>query len=313
MGTPSTRTVLQKADLGVGTLAPGGLLSAEDARNFVEVAIAGTAVSENAQVIPMKSPTMKIPRFRFNARVLRAGSEATALLAADRSTPTLAEVTLDTKLLKAELRISKEALEDNIEGAGWLARLRNAIAKAARRDLEELFVNGDTASADLFLKTLDGIRKQCNVNTLDAGVAFPTKGLFKDCIKTLPVEFQQDRGKYWFYTSPNAENELRDSLASRATVLGDQLVVGADSLRIQGSAIKGVPVMPENLGVGNNETEIIYTDPKNIVIGFHRKVEMESDTDIAAGQLIVVVTLRADVKVKVPEAAVKVTKVKVSA
>ena len=307
------RTVLQKADTGVATLAAGGLLSAEDARQFIKVAIKGTVIARNATVKPMKNPKLKVPRMRFNDRVLRKGTEATALALAERSVPNLGEVELDSKLLKAELRISKEALEDNIEGKGWLGNLRNAIAEAARRDLDDLLYNGDTASADTFLNTLDGVRKQVTANTFDAGNTFLNKGILRDTIKALPVEFQSQRSRMFFHVSPNMENQLRDSLADRATMLGDKMVVGADSVRIQGSHVQSVDVSPEDLGVDNKRGELIYIDPKNVYVGFHRVIEMESDIDISAGVLIVVLSMRVDVKVAVPEAAVKTTTIKVAA
>jgi hypothetical protein len=74
-----------------------------------------------------------------------------------------------------------------------------------------------------------------------------------------------------------------------------------------------VPLFPENLGPGNNATSILLTDPKNINIGIWRNIRVETDKLVSEGVLIIVATLRFDVKFAEESAVVKAINVKVGA
>jgi hypothetical protein len=73
-----------------------------------------------------------------------------------------------------------------------------------------------------------------------------------------------------------------------------------------------VPLFPENLGTGSNCTNILLTDPKNINIGVWRNIRIETDKDISEGVLIIVATLRFDVKYAEETAVVKAINTKVA-
>ena len=45
------------------------------------------------------------------------------------------------------------------------------LAEAVARDMEEVAINGDTASADPFLATMDGVLKQATSHVVDAAAA----------------------------------------------------------------------------------------------------------------------------------------------
>ena len=73
-------------------------------------------------------------------------------------------------------------------------------------------------------------------------------------------------------------------------VLGDLVEVYR-----QGSC-EPVPLFPENLGGGGDQTEVLLCNPKNIHVGIWRQIRFESDRDISEGTLKIVATLRFDVK-----------------
>ena len=114
-----------------------------------------------------------------------------------------------------------------------------------------------------------------------------------------------------FVTSFDSETDYRDSLADRATAVGDRFLLEGVPATYSGIPMVGVPVFPENLGGGNDETEMLLLDPKNVNVGFWRRIEWESDKDIVAGELIIVVSLRMDVKFAFEPAVVKVINLKV--
>lgn len=80
------------------------------------------------------------------------------------------------------------------------------------------------------------------------------------------------------------------------TVDGDRLLKSDTPVLHGGVPVQPVPLFPENLGVGNDQTAIVLCNPKNIHVGIWRQIRLESDRDISEGTLKIVATLRFDVK-----------------
>jgi len=115
-----------------------------------------------------------------------------------------------------------------------------------------------------------------------------------------------------FFTSVDSEIDYRDFLADRATVVGDKFLEQDASITYSGIPIEDVPLFPEDLGGGSDRTNTILTDPKNINVGIWRNVTIETDKLISEGVMIIVATLRFDVKFAEETAAVKGIEVLVS-
>lgn len=316
-GLTENRTLLEKADLALSDLlTDGGLLNPEQAQKFIRILIKRAVVMPMATVEAMKSPKKQIDKIRFAGRVLRAGQPGVALGVGDRAKPDLGpQVELDAKLFKAEVRLNNEVLEDSIEQGNLKNTVMQELAKAVSRDLEDVSLNGDVASADPFLAQLDGIIKQSTSNLVNGGTTSLNKGTLRDMLKAMPSEFLVNKADMVYFTSVDAEIDYRDSIANRATASGDAalgaMATGQDMVRYTGIPVVPVPLMPENLGAGTNETVSIFTDPKNINYGFHRQIRMETDKDISSGEIIMVVSLRFDVKFAHEPAVVKATDITV--
>ncbi len=311
---PSNKTILQKADIVVNDLlTDGGILPEAVAKEFLEIMIKEAVILPLATTPPMRSYKQRIDSMRFGSRILRPGSEATALSEADRSKPDTYKEELDVKLFKAEIRLNEEVLEDNIEGPNFQQKVLRLAAERASLDVDELVANGDTAliATDPFLGQLDGIRKQATSNIVDATSAKTTKTVLKTAKKAMPSEFLKDKARLRFLTSTDSEEDYRDSLADRATALGDQFLTEGRAAMYSGITVVPVGVFPENLGTPSEHTDILLLDPKNINVGFWRKIKFETDKDIVAGELIIVISLRMDVRYAYEPAVVKVINVKV--
>lgn len=315
-GLTENRTLLEKADLALSDLlTDGGLLTTEQAKKFIRILIKRAVIMPMATVDPMKSPKKELNKIRFAGRVLRAGDPGVALGVADRSKPDLGpKVTLDTQLFKAEVRLNNETLEDNIEQGNLKNTVMQELAKAASRDMEEVTLQGDTTSTDPFLAKFDGIIKQATSNLVNGGSTSLHKGTLRDCFKAMPSEFLVNKMDMVFLTSVDAEIDYRDSIANRQTPGGDNALgafaASAGDVAYTGVPVKAIPLMPENLGAGT-ETVVLFTDPKNINYGIHREIRMETDKDISAGEIIIVITMRFDVKFAHEPAVVKATAVTV--
>jgi len=303
----SNRSLLEKADLALGDLTTdGGLLVPAQATKFVRLLIKESNAMQDWDTMMMNSPKRLIETSRFSGRVLKPGVSGAALSVGDRSKPDLGKVELDAQLLKAEVRLNNEVLEDNIERGSLRNTIMQMLGEAVSRDLEYLLINGDTASGDPLLAVLDGVLKQITTNIVTFGTNPTDKDLWSQMLKKLPSAYLQ-RDKLKYYTSIRSDLDYRDSLSERATQLGDKRLTDAGETQFQTVAIKPVPEWPENLGGGTNETAPILTDPKNIAVGFHRKMRIETDRDISAGELIIVISMRVDVKLVHEPAAVKAT------
>jgi len=293
----SNRSILEKADLALADLtAGGGVLKPAQAQKFMRLLIKQSVLMQLATVVPMASPKQQISKIKFGNRILRPGQEATALSPAQRAAPNLSQVELDAKLFKAEVRLSDEVLEDSIERGELRQTIMEMMADAIARDMEEVIVNGDTASADPFLATMDGVLKQATSHVVDAAGSPISKDLLRDLVKTLPSEYLRDKSAMRYLTSVDADLDYRNTLAERATAVGDKFLEGDAPVLYSGVPVQPIPLFPENLGAGNDQTVILLCNPKNIHVGIWRQIRVESDRDISEGTLKIVATLRFDVK-----------------
>jgi HK97 family phage major capsid protein len=305
-------TILAKADLALSDLTSAGLLVPAQAQKFIRILIDEAKVMSLATVTPMKSHTQEINKIKFGSRILRAAAENTALAEADRAKPTTTKVSLVAKPFKAQVNLSYEVLEDSIEQDTLKQTIMQLMGEAIARDIDEVLVRGDTASSDVFLAQFDGILKQSTSNVVNAGTVALTKSVLRDMLKTMPSPFLRDKSRLRYLTSVDAEIDYRDSLSNRMTNTGDKALDGAAPVGYSGIPLIDVALFPENLGSGTNETDIILTDPKNINVGIWRQIQLETDKDIQAGKVIIVASLRMDMKYIEETATVKAVGIKVS-
>jgi len=307
----SNRSLLEKADLALADLTgDGGLLQPAQAARFIRLVIKRSVLLPRVQIVPMNSPKRLLETLRFAGRVLRPGNPATALPVGDRVKPDLTKRELDAKEYKAEARLNDHVLEDNIERGGLKNTVMQALAEAVSRDVEFAVWNGDTLSADTLLAVQDGVLKLITTNTFDH-LANPTNNdLWIKMLKKLPSEFLI-RSRLGFFTSVKSELDWRASVSERQTQMGDANLSADTLIRPQGIPLLGIPEAREDVP-GADKTTAVLTDPKNIAVGFQRDIRIETDRDISAGELIVVVTLRMAVQLVHEPAAVKATNIDVT-
>ena len=310
----SNEVLLQKADMALSDLTAGsGTLAPAQAQNFMRLLIKEAVVMGLATVVPMRAPKQDLEQIRFNSRILRAGHEAQALPEADRAKPSLDNVELDAQLFKAEVRLNNEVLEDSIEQGQLKNTIMQLMAERIALDMDEILVRGDVTSGDPFLAQFDGLLAQVTTNTYDHLDNPTNRSLFKAMLKTLPSEYIRNKKALRFLTSVDSLIDYRDALADRATAnVGDRFVEQDAPAMYSGVPVIDVPNFPENIGTSNHCTDVVLTDPKNINVGIWRNIQVETDKLIREGVVLIVATLRFDMKLAVEEAAVKATNVKVA-
>lgn len=313
---------LMKADLALSNLvSTGGVLVDEQANSFIRKLIKEPTLLRGVRTVEMLSPTRQINKILFDARILRAGVQGVALAedAGDtgvgRAKPVTEQILMDTFEVIAEVRLPYDVLEDNIERIGSLGTdgdggsgsamaggLRDTIvtliAERAALDLEELAVNGDTASGDAYLALNEGYLETVknNGNIVDFGGAVIDKDLFKAGMQTLPDQYHRGLSTMRHYVSVDNDVEYRDRLADRGTGLGDSFVQGTQAPTPYGVPVERVQVMGDTVG--------LFTNPLNLIFGIQRSVMMEFDKSITQRVYIIVLTARVDFQVEESDAAV---------
>jgi len=307
----ANQTIMAKADMEVADLiADGGYLQAEQSEKFVVDMIKASVLMSMINVQTTKSHTKQIDKVGISGRVLRPGTSGHALAAADRVTPTTDNETLHTHLMKSEINLNDEVLEDNIEGGNFKTTVMAMMADHTALDLDDLLANGDTTSADPLLALLDGMIVSATSHIVNAAGVPIAKSMLKDAIKAMPSQYNRMKRNQRFLTSEDAQIDYHDYLADRATVLGDKKVQDDSPDRYGNRAITGIPVFPDDLGVGSDETAVLLLDPKLAIWGFWRKVKVETDRDIRTGEWIMVTSLRGGFLYKEEDAVVKIIGVK---
>lgn len=305
--TISNKTIMAKADMEVADLiADGGYLQSQQAEAFLVDVIKESTMLRRVNVQTTKSHTKLIGKVGINGRVLRPGTSGHALAAGDRAKPTTDEVTLYTHLMKAEIRLNDEVLEDNIESGKFKNTVMSMMAEHVAQDSDDLLVNGDTTSTDPLLALFDGMIASATTNIVNGGGNPIAKSMLKDAIKAMPSQYNRMKASQQFLTSEDAQIDYHDYLADRATALGDKNIQD-DSLDKYGSRpIVPVPVFPDDLGGGNDETNILLMDPKEAIWGVWRNIRVETDRDITTGEWIMVASMRAGFIYQREDAVVKV-------
>ncbi len=306
------KQLLEKADLTLTDLQnDGGLLEPETSARFIRKLIDQPTILRQARVVEMMAPQRKINKIGFGSRIMRKATSGTALSQADRSKPTTELIQLSTNEVIAEVRIPYEVMEDNIERAtaanneasnsgpgGLRDTIIDLIAERAALDLEELGLLGDTGSADTYLAINNGYIKiaETDGNLSDVAGAAISKAVFRDGVKVMPDKYLRNKAQMRHFVSYDQETNYRDTVADRATGLGDSVVTGMGPVYAFGVPVEAVALMPDTKG--------LFTNPKNLIYGIQRQVSLEYDKSITERIYIIVLTARIDYKIEEPEAVV---------
>lgn len=304
------KEIVQKADLALADLAPGGILSTKQTTKFLKIAIKKNVLTSKVRAPTLTNPVEEHPKILWTGRVMHPATGGVALPNAQRSKPTFDKVTLTTQHGKAEVHMHRETLEDQIERQVFKNTVTKFLAEKVSADLEDLLINGDTTSSDDWLATQNGMLALATTNVNTSGTVALSGDILRDLIQLMPEEFD-DQPNMAFWTNRKARSDYRSGIRSRQTGLADGIYTGATAKDVgyDGVNLNRVPRFPNNLGVGTNETNVWYGDLKNVIYGFQRKVTVESEFRISEQTWVVVVTLRSAIQYEHEPAVAKATEV----
>lgn len=311
----SNEDLLRKAtltthDFGGENAAP---LSIEQVGEFIKLLSVGQTLLSDTRRVTANAQKWVEPILDFNGRITRPGVQGTRLKDQERAKPHTGNVSISTELLRAEVPVSDETLEDNVGGPGLANDLEELIADQFGFDVEDLLLNGDTNSSDPYLALLDGwlVQAQNGGHVVDAsGDDQDYQAIFKKLLQSIPQRHKRNlRVDGRFYVPITVEENYRDILSARGTPLGDIMLTGQNELRYQGIQIVGVPTIEVD---EDERTNILLTNRNNLYSAFRRAMTIESFRDPREGATSFIVTARADGKIAIPDAVAIATDVDAS-
>ena len=282
--------VVVKDALESADLKAGGYLNAQQSEKFIRGVLDQPTLLKTCRQVLINGESKKIEKIGFGQRIMRPATENTALDKKDYSKPDFGKVELLTKEAIAEVRISYDTLENNIEGQGLKNTIINMIQQRVALDLEELAINGDTTSSDAYLAMLDGWLKKATAHVVDAAGAKADLSLWRGLIGAVPAKYRRVPDQWRIYTSHDIDLNWKTSIAERNTVAGDRFLLQNTNASALGYQIQPAAMFP----VADSKSPALLTHPNNLIAGFTRKVQIETDKDISARQVIIVVTVKAD-------------------
>jgi len=302
MATPLIEWI-EKATFTTGDLTGagnGGELSPEQARQFLRDAITPTAILSRADVVDSDSRKFEIPKLAFSNRIMRAGTEGARLVDADRTKPDTDLVTLSTELFKGEVPVSDEVFEDNVEREGFADSLMQMIAEAVGRDLEEIAIKADVNDTDATFNKFNGLVQSLvdstTANKVNAASVVSYKELFKSMLNALPDRYRGMWDQLVFYVPVDVADGYADELGQRGTNVGDSALTTRESLRYRGIPIVEVPLFSGTQNAYDYAKVAVLCHPRNLKVGFHRRVRVEKFRDPREGLTSFLPTVRYDVK-----------------
>ena len=239
-----------------------GLLNPEQARKFLQQTFEATTLRPLIRHEIRTAKTGEVDKIGIASRLLRANVEITD--DGYRANPKFDRIQYATTAVRIPWEITEETLRENIEGQGFEGIVTNLMTTQMGVDLEDLDLNGDTATAENaedydFLKINDGWIKQIangghvvDRSAVNGGAM--SLDVFYSTVKAMPNKY--NNGKLRWIMSPHRYQDwiytLLNSAVSNGGIITDK--------RIEDPA--AIPVVQ---CAGMPDDKIILTDPKNLI------------------------------------------------
>jgi len=240
-----------------------GLLNPEQARKFIQQTFDATPLGALIRHEMRTAKTGEIDKIGIASRILRKKTENTD--DGYRAGVTTSKIEYSTTAVRLPWEITEETLRENIEQQNLETIITNLMTTQLGVDLEDLYLNGDTAIAaentdhdflyinDGWLKLLLAGTHVLDRTAVSSGAL--TLDVFYDALKAIPNKY--NNGKLRWLMSPHRQQEWERYLLNQAITNGGLIT----DKRIENPAAipaVAVPAMPDS--------NIILTDPKNLVV-----------------------------------------------
>ena len=223
--------VLSKAAITTGSFTSGIGLSQEEADRFLDFVIDESSLKGKVRIERMNTREKLINVLSLAGKVMKPGVEATD--PGETVGISTRQIRLQAKETIAIVRISDDAMEDNVEGDAFAEHLLGLIARAAANELEDAWLYGRTGSVStpteitqLFKGWIPQVEDGGNiVDAAGAGFSdrFMEKLKLSAAIKAMPTKFRRNKSRLRFGMPADLDQDWSDAVVNvRETALGDQ-------------------------------------------------------------------------------------------
>lgn len=261
-------TVVHKALTAGNFTGAGALIPPAMAAEVIELLRAQVVVrAAGARVVPMPRGTITLRKHTGTSSATYVGESQNISTTA----PTVGQITLTAKKLAGIVPISNDLLTYDADvTADMFVRDDLVISIAEKEDATFLYGTG-------VQDTPKGIRYWANANNV-----IPTNGTassdieedFRDALNSLEAANSPMRNPVWIM-HPSTKNRLLTLRASNGALIFPE-ILGANPM-VYGFPVKTTTNIPNNLGGSGNETEILFVDMSEVLIGESSSLEIAVD------------------------------------
>jgi len=298
MSNELLQKVIQTSDIGT---APdgGGLLNNEQSNRFIDYMFNETTLGSQVRTVRMNANEVEIDKIHIGRRLVRKATEGVDT--GENQEVTFSKVSLTTVKLRLDWELTTESLEDNIEGEALEDHIARLMSAQAANDIEDIAINGDTASSDPALKSFDGWRKRLigAAGTYGGGAVVQdnagqplSRATFNKALKGMDRKYMQSRRNLRFLVDSaliqdwlfhvqqtSADFVTPETLAERGLASGVRTEGAAGGTY---GAPFGVPLVEVPLfesydsnaasSGSQNGSDVWLVDPKNLLWGVKREI-----------------------------------------
>lgn len=267
----NTNENIVKGSIGTNTMATGGTvqyghngLSYEQAKKFLQDAIDATPLLPRVRHEMRTARAGEINKMGIAGRIMQGKVEGQA---GTEKTVTHSMVPYHCKGQTVPWSINEEVFMDNIEREGYEDEVFSKMSAQYGVDNEDLSLNGNESSSDVFEKQNDGWIKQIT----DGGNVVTAPVLNNDMWHTIkqqiPSKYQN--GNMCWIVSPKTRDFWQAYCENKALAGGNTNLLSINAPC--GYEFIVSPKMPDNT--------VILTDPKNLILVSHTQVRVRKSTE----------------------------------
>lgn len=288
----------------MGGQTANGILNPTQSDRFIDYMFDETVFMPQVRQVRMNSDVMDIDKIGIGRRVLRGATEAVD----DGINIGVAftKVSLTTTKFRADMELSTDVLEDNVEGESLDDHIARLLAHQIGQDLEDVAINGDKSSPDPLLHHLDGwgVRGKVDGNVVaynaqahservppEDGTEFHFgRNLLDAMLKAMPRQFKS-RGDLKFFAGSDLVQDwtrLIGEAAANATNFDPRAELNVDTRpgavgyqvnAVSGQRLQEVPLLANRAAAEDADGfdqvgDVWLTFPQNLVWGTRREIQV---------------------------------------
>ena len=291
----NSNNLMQKVINTAGFAAGGGLLKPEQSDRFIDYMWDASVLMPQVRTVKMNRDVQDIDKMNVGRRILRGASEAVD--DGINVGPRFSKISLTASKFRADWELSRDVLEDNLEGPELENHIARLLTTQIGQDMEDLAINGDKDSSDPLLHHLDGwgVRGEAggHIVTADDAEGKTVREVLGSMVRSMPRNYIGRRQNLRFFAPSNMlqrhVDEIGEAVAQaqladpRAELAQENVLngpVGYSVMGTNGIRLHEVPLMDDSFAAPDADQptgDIWLTDPNNLIWGVRREVEVFSE------------------------------------